>query len=394
MISPCHSADRGRILANVAAQAEIEGITDTVGVDRDSDLTDEALVETFRRRTKRLAIAPWLWHIGLLEFSRYAHKSSGQEAARIFNLLRLRDVALVLGAYTLVPSGLLGAIGFVTDALAVDRLAQYIPPVDIAKDRSIGSFPIAVGWALEFNSPQASGPLAAIIPGLFHTLFAVKHKVAPAIAGQSIAREVISGGALIYVFSELSHSLRMVIRQELLAIQGARRSSKIAAERRSKARLWLVETHTRLNALAAARWAVDEVRDEPGPAQFIELTAAEENRLREMFESGTIPLSRVTERIKMLREVRELSTSISANDIDGLALHEEADAVIEWLIEAVCPFATGHLSMEIRVSGAEAQIRMDADRFPSEIMLPFKVQNIGSRQRIEGTLNLGLGTQK
>ena len=373
----------------MAAQAEIDSITETVGAGRNSDLTDEALVETLRRRTKRLAIAPWLWHIGLLEFSRYAHKSNGQEAARIFNLLRVRDVALVLAAYTLVPSEFLGVIGFITDALAIDRLAQYIPPEDIAKDRSIGGFPIAVGWAIEFNSPQARGPLAGLIPSLFHASFAVKHKVAPAIAGRSIAREAISGGALIYVFSELSHSLRTVIRQELLAIQGARRSSEIAGERRSKARLWLVETHTRLNALAAARWAADKVRDEPGPAQFIELTAAEENRLREMFERRTIPLSRVADRIMMLREVRELPTSISADDIDGLALHEDADAVIEWLIEAVCPFTTGHLSIEIRASGAEVHIRMEADRFPSEIMLPFRVSNIRGRQRIEGTLTLG-----
>ena len=264
--------------------------------------------------------------------------------------------------------------------------------MDIAKDRSIGGFPIAVGWALEFNSPQASGPLAAIIPGLFHATFAVRHKVAPDIAGRSVAREIISGGALIYVFSELSRSLRMVIRQELLAIQGARTSSKIAAERRSKARLWLVETHTRLNALAAARWAADKVRDEPGPAQFIELTSAEENRLREMFERGVIPLSRVADRIKMLREVRDLPTSISLNDIDGLALHEEADAVIEWLIEAVCPFVVGHLSMEIRVSGAEARIRMEADRFPSEIMPPFRVWNTAGRQHIEETLGSWLRT--
>jgi hypothetical protein len=107
-----------------------------------------------------------------------------------------------------------------------------------------------------------------------------------------------------------------------------------------------------------------------------------------MFERGTISLSRVTDRIKMLRAVRELSTSISANEIEGLTLHEDAEAAIEWLIEAVCPFISGHLSLEICIAGPEAEIRVEANRFPAEIMPPFNVRSVAGGQRIEGTFKL------
>jgi hypothetical protein len=355
-------------------------------------LTDEVMARTLERRTRRVAMAPWLYHVGLLEFSRYAHKSKGRKVTAIFDLLRLRDLVLIVGAYSLVPSELLGVVGYVTDAFAIQRLSKYIPAAEIAQDRAIGGFPMTAGWALEFNSPRARWPLAALVPAIFHASFAVKNKLPSSTSAIVVFRESLSGGAFITVLSEFSRILQAAITQEVVAMEGARRSSEIAAERHSKARLWLVGTHTRLTALATARWAAQSSRAEPGPAKFIELTAAEEARLREMFERRTIPLKRITERITAIRSARDLPTTVAANvdlDLDVVIVSESAEAVVEWLAEAVCPFAQGPLLVDLQVSPSEVSVSLEADRFPGEVMHPFVVRDVGQRQRMAGTLQLG-----
>jgi hypothetical protein len=97
------------------------------------DALEDYLARKLDQRTRRVSLAPWLYHLGLVEFSRYAHKSKGPEAIRVFNLMRARDLALVVAAYMLVPSELLGTIGLITDTMALQRLARIIPAEDIAR---------------------------------------------------------------------------------------------------------------------------------------------------------------------------------------------------------------------------------------------------------------------
>jgi hypothetical protein len=187
----------------------------------------------------------------------------------------------------------------------------------------------------------------------------------------------------------MSNILRDSIKQEILAMEGARRSSEIAAERRSKARLWLVGPHTRLTALATARWAAENARTEPGSAEFIELIAAEEKRLREMFENRAIPLKQITERVVALRDTRNAPTTIVTDSrIDEVCLHEQAEAVVEWLVEAVCPFIPGHLFVNLKVTANEVTVTLEANELPAEVMHPFTMRDIGGRQCIEGKLAL------
>jgi len=390
-IEPCQSGGRSLRIGPMTFDPEDERPA-AAGPGGEADLLDMHMVKKLDRRTRRVAMAPWLYHIGMVEFSRYAHKSRGREAARTFDLLRLRDLALAAGAYTLVPSEVLGVIGLITDALAMQRLTKSIPAESIASDRSIGAFPIASGWALEFNAHRVRAPIAALVPSAFHGVFAIRNKLPLTTAATVILREAISDGAATYVVAELSNRLRAAITQQFLATQGARRSSEIAADRRSRARLWLVGTHARLNALAASRWAVEKVKDQDGPAKFIEAITIEEKRLREMFESRIIPLGGILERINVLRGARDLQTVFYTDDLDGQALQEDADAAIEWLVEAVCPFAAGPLTVNVRILEAEALVALEADRLPSEVMPPFSFRSAGKRDRIEGRLVLAAGT--
>ena len=366
------------VTANGSAPADAAG--------RDMAVLDEMLARKLDRRTRRIALAPWLYHLGLVEFSRHAHKSKGRDVTRVFDAMRARDLAMAAAAYLLVPSELLGAIGLVTDALAMQQLAGNVPAEEIAIDRCIGAFPIAAAWALEFNTRRARIPVAALVPGIFHATFAVRNRLAPSTAAMVIAREVISDGVVTYILAEFSGYLRSEIRRQFIAVETARRSYQIAAERRSRARLWLVGTHARLNALAASRWAAENVKSQPGAAKFIEAVAAEEIRLREMFESSEISLTRVVDRIAILREARELPTAFRMDDLQGQVLKDEAEATIEWLIEAVCPFVSGRLEIQIEIRGETAIITLQADNLPTELMRPFESYGRHGRQCIQAVL--------
>lgn len=376
------------ILGYVANNTNTEMSSLTAARSGGVDALEGYLARKLNRRTRRVSLAPWLYHLGLVEFSRYAHKSKGPEATRVFNMMRARDLSLVVAAYMLVPPELLGTIGLITDAMALHRLARIVPAEDIAKDRSIGAFPIAAAWALEFNSDRARIPVATLVPGLFHSVFALRNKLETSTTITVVTREAISDGVVTYILAAFSNYLRKAITQQFLAVEGARRSLEIAADRRSRARLWLVGTHTRLNALAASRWAVESVKDEPGPARFIETVAAEEIRLREMFESSAIPLDRVVARILNLRDARKLPTILHTDNIEGKALDENAEAAIEWLIEAVCPFVSGQLEVKIAIADEIATITLEAENLPSELMSPFQSYPRQGRQRIQASMTI------
>jgi hypothetical protein len=139
--------------------------------------------------------------------------------------------------------------------------------------------------------------------------------------------------------------------------------------------------------LSAARWAAAEIADpSPQVLQFIAITEAEETRLRNLFDDRRITAHNLMERIQLARATRGLSSSSSGDMLTAIEVTSESEAAIDWLVEALCAFATGNLHAQFVRSEDRVDILLDADWFPEELLPPFRLERLDGRVRVAGSL--------
>jgi hypothetical protein len=348
---------------------------------------DLSVAEALKRRTDRAAVAPWLWHFGLVEFCRFSYAGRGTEVRRLFDLLRIRDASFALAAqFGKVPPQSLGVLGLVTDAFVLERLSRRVDAETLLLDRALTALPISYAWAISFDRDRP-GPFAVALPGLAVWAFAWRRRITGPVSRVVVLREAVYGAAFIGLISELSSSVRKAIKQELEASAGSRRSIEVAAELRAKKRSWLVDIHSRLHPMATARWAAAQVPDPEGHIEgFVHAALAEERSLRQIFEHRPADLRSIIGRIVSVRSARSLETIAPTARLDVVKIDRRAEALVEWLVEGFCPFASQDLRITAAVRAGRVDLILDAAWFPPEVMPPFELRRNARRYQVRGSL--------